>query len=102
MNDHSPTETITLAAIGDLHVTEASEHRYRDLFAEICETADVLALCGDLTNFGKTREAEILAEDLRACNIPVVAVLGNHDYEAGEVGEVVRILQSAGVTMLGR
>ncbi|MDT9599589.1 metallophosphoesterase family protein [Sphingosinicella rhizophila] len=95
------TDTIILAAIGDLHVTEESEHRYRDMFAEISEQADVLALCGDLTNFGKTREAEILAEDLRACEIPIVAVLGNHDYECGQPDEVAHILQDAGVTMLG-
>src|SRR5687768_17823102 len=72
---------LKLAAMGDLHVTEASEHRYRDIFAEISEVADVLVLCGDLTNFGKTREAEILAEDLRACTIPSVGVLGNHRSE---------------------
>src|SRR5688572_20788421 len=88
------SDPLTLAAIGDLHVTEASEHRYRDLFAEISETADVLALCGDLTNFGKTREAEILAEDLRACTIPCVGVLGNHDYECGQPEEVAKILHS--------
>ena len=92
---------ITLAAVGDLHVTEASEHRFRDLFAEISEKADVLALCGDLTNFGKTREAEILAEDLNACTIPTVGVLGNHDYECGQPGEVARILHGAGMTVLG-
>jgi Icc-related predicted phosphoesterase len=94
------SDTITLAAIGDLHVTEASEHRYRDMFVEISGAADVLALCGDLTNFGKTREAEILAEDLRHCTIPSVAVLGNHDYECGQPEEVARILHAAGVTIL--
>jgi len=94
-------ERIRLAAIGDLHVTEDSEHRYRDLFAEISEAADVLALCGDLTNFGKVREAEILAEDLRTCTIPVVGVLGNHDYECGQPDEVARILHGAGMTVLG-
>jgi len=96
----SAIETLKLAAIGDLHVTEASEHRYRDMFEEISEVADVLALCGDLTNFGKTREAEILAEDLRHCTIPTVGVLGNHDYECGQPEEVARILHSAGVTVL--
>ena len=101
MSDPSITESMTLAAIGDLHVSETCHNRYRALFEEISEVADVLALAGDLTNFGKPGEAEILAEDLRACTIPVVAVLGNHDYEAGHVDEVVRILQSAGVTMLG-
>ena len=95
------TETITLAAIGDLHVTEQSQNRYRELFVESSEKADVLALCGDLTNFGKLTEAEILAEDLRHCSIPMVGVLGNHDYECGVPGEVARILEQAGVTMLG-
>jgi len=99
MNESS--DTITVAAIGDLHVTETSEHRYRELFAEISEAADVLALCGDLTNFGKIREAEILAEDLRECTIPIVGVLGNHDYECGHQEEVARILHGAGMTMLG-
>ncbi len=94
------TDTITLAAIGDLHVSETSEHRFRDMFAEISEKADVLALCGDLTNFGKTREAEMLAEDLIGCTIPVVGVLGNHDYECGQPEEVARILHQAGVTLL--
>jgi Icc-related predicted phosphoesterase len=103
MNDPSTEPangTITLAAIGDLHVSEGSERRYRDLFAEISEKADVLALAGDLTNFGKSSEAEMLAEDLRHCTIPTVAVLGNHDYECGQPEEVARILHSAGVTIL--
>jgi Icc-related predicted phosphoesterase len=95
------TEPITLAAIGDLHVTEASGHLYRDMFAEISEKADVLALCGDLTNFGRISEAEILAEDLAACTIPIVAVLGNHDHECGNAEEVAHILQQAGAKMLG-
>ena len=95
------TETLTVAAVGDLHVTETCHGRYRAMFEEISQAADVLVLAGDLTNFGKASEAEILAEDLRACTIPVVAVLGNHDYEAGEAEEVVRILQAAGAIMLG-
>ena len=94
------TDTITLAAIGDLHVSDNSDKRYRDLFEEISERADVLALCGDLTNFGKSGEAELLAEDLRHCTIPTVAVLGNHDYECGQPEEVARIIHSAGVTIL--
>jgi Icc-related predicted phosphoesterase len=60
----------------------------------------VLVLAGDLTNFGKVTEAEILAEDLRHCTIPSVAVLGNHDVEVGETAELIRIIEGAGVTML--
>jgi Icc-related predicted phosphoesterase len=99
MNDH-PADRLIVAAVGDLHVTESADQRFHELFAGISDAADVLALCGDLTNFGKTHEAELLAEDLRGCTIPTVAVLGNHDYECGQPEEVARILHQAGVTML--
>lgn len=91
---------LRVAAIGDLHVMEDSVAPYRELFAEISTSADVLVLCGDLTNFGKTREAEILADDIRSCTIPVVGVLGNHDYECGQPEKVCSILHDAGMTVL--
>jgi Icc-related predicted phosphoesterase len=91
---------ITVAAIGDLHVTENGARRYRELFAEISDAADVLVLAGDLTDFGKPGEAELLAEDLRACTVPAVGVLGNHDYECGCPDKVTEILTQAGVTIL--
>jgi len=91
---------LRVAAIGDLHVMEDSVAPYRELFAEISSAADVLVLCGDLTNFGKTREAEILAEDIGSCTIPVVGVLGNHDYECGQPEKVCSILHDAGMTVL--
>src|SRR5689334_6271137 len=94
------TDTMTVAAIGDLHVTEDSVAPYRDLFAEISREAELLLLCGDLTNFGKTSEAEILAEDIRTCTIPVLGVLGNHDYECGQPENVAKILHEAGMTVL--
>lgn len=91
---------LRVAAVGDLHVGEDHTHSYRELFARISAEADVLALCGDLTNFGKTREAENLAEDLMACTIPAVGVLGNHDFECGQPDEVARILHQAGLQIL--
>ena len=91
---------LRVAAIGDLHVMEDSVAPYRELFTEIGNSADVLVLCGDLTNFGKTKEAEILAEDIRACAIPVLGVLGNHDYECGQPEKVCSILHEAGMTVL--
>lgn len=96
----SKSETVTVAAIGDLHVTEDAVAPYRELFVEISNAADILLLCGDLTNFGKTSEAEILAEDLRSCEIPVLGVLGNHDYECGQPETVAKILHQAGMTIL--
>src|SRR5918911_2206013 len=92
--------TLKVAALGDLHVKEDQAAPYRDLLSEISKAADVLVLTGDLTDLGKPKEAEILAEDLRACSIPVVAVLGNHDYECGCVEEVSKIIRSAGVRLL--
>ena len=89
-----------IAAIGDLHVMEDSVAPYRSIFEEVSAQADVLVLCGDLTNFGKTSEAEILAEDIATCSIPVLGVLGNHDYECGQPDEVARILHEAGMTVL--
>jgi len=100
MSGRASTDSIIVAAIGDLHVSEHRETAYDAMFAEISEAADVVALCGDLTNFGKVKEAEILAEDLRALTIPAVAVLGNHDVEAGQTQEVLEIFEQAGLTML--
>jgi Icc-related predicted phosphoesterase len=94
------SELLTFAAIGDLHVREDRTSLYRELFAEISTKAEVLVLCGDLTDVGKPREAEVLAEDLRACSIPVVGVLGNHDYESDQVEEVEKILKAAGMHLL--
>src|SRR3954469_13930831 len=101
MNATTTIEALTVAAIGDLHVTETCESRYRDLFEEMSDAADVIVLCGDLTNFGKASEAEVLAEDVRVASVPVLAVLGNHDFECGCPDEVEKILGEAGVRMLG-
>src|SRR5690606_13112796 len=97
----APAEKVRIAAFGDLHMKEDKAGYYRELFPELHDAADILCLCGDLTDFGKTVEAENLAEDLRVLKIPVVAVLGNHDYECGQPEEVTRILRQAGVCMLG-
>src|SRR5690606_20679613 len=91
---------LRVAAVGDLHVGETSHRAYRDLFDRVHEDADVLCLCGDLVNFGKTVEVENLLEDLRACRIPMVGVLGNHEHECGQPQEVTRMLTDAGVKML--
>lgn len=89
-----------IAAIGDLHVTEDSVAPYARVFEEASAEADVLVLCGDLTNFGKITEADILAEDIAKATVPVLGVLGNHDYECGNHEEVARILHQAGMVVL--
>ena len=89
-----------IAAIGDIHCSKVSAGRLRPLFEEVGRRADVLLLCGDLTQKGLPEEAQLLVRDLKAATVPILAVLGNHDFEAGEVDAVVAILEEAGVTCL--
>jgi len=93
--------TIRLAAISDLHYGKGSQGAFQPLFADISEAADILLICGDLTDYGLPEEARLLAKDLNSSlKIPVVAVLGNHDYESGQHLEVCDLLTTAGVTIL--
>jgi Icc-related predicted phosphoesterase len=99
-SDGPTGERLRVAAIGDVHASPNAKGRWRDTLAEISSTADVLCLCGDLTNHGTVAEAESLAEDLRACSIPVLAVLGNHDHHCGEPEVIEKVLGDAGVKFL--
>ncbi|MBX3189990.1 MAG: metallophosphoesterase [Labilithrix sp.] len=89
-----------MAAVGDLHCAKESVGRLRPLFAHLEGRADVLLLCGDLTNHGLPEEASVLAKELSIANVPILAVLGNHDHESGHAVEVVQILSSEGVRVL--
>lgn len=89
-----------LAAAGDLHYTVGSRGALRRLFGDLHPRADVLLLCGDLTDNGQPEEAKVLADDLRHLGVPVVAVLGNHDFEAGEPERVTDALRGAGAHVL--
>jgi len=95
-----PKQVMKVAAMGDLHVREDNWVSYRDLFGEISREADVLVLAGDLTDLGKPKEAELLAQDIKSCSIPVIGVLGNHDYECGAHEEVAHILRDSGMRVL--
>jgi len=71
------------------------------LLRSVNEVADFLLLCGDLTDYGLPEEAHILVGELaEAVKIPIVAVLGNHDFESGQSVEVCRILTEAGIKVL--
>ena len=90
------------AAVGDIHCTKAAAGHLRGFFAAAAEAADALLLCGDLTDYGQPEEARVLADELAvASSVPIVAVLGNHDFESGKADEVRRILaEHAGVRVL--
>ena len=92
--------SVRVAAVGDLHCKRSSSGSFQTLFSRIAESADVLALCGDLTDRGLADEARILAKELQAVKIPKIAVLGNHDFESDAASEVIEILAGADVTVL--
>ena len=93
-------DRVRVAAVADLHFSRTAVGTLQPLFAEIGRSADVLALAGDLTDYGLPEEAIGLTRELAGIKIPIVAVLGNHDYESGKQDEVARILRDAGVTVL--
>jgi Icc-related predicted phosphoesterase len=94
-------DSVRVAAIADLHCTRASQGALQPLFAQISDRVDVLLLCGDLTDHGLPEEARILAQELTpVARVPMLGVLGNHDYESGKPDEVRQILTEAGLHLL--
>jgi Icc-related predicted phosphoesterase len=91
-----------IAAAGDLHCTRDSQGQLSAFFAEASHAAEVIVLCGDLTDRGLPEEADVLATELRSASVPVLAVLGNHDHESGRASEVADRLEAAGAKMLER
>ena len=97
----SPGGRVRIAAVGDIHVSKTSQGAFQPLFSQISNSADVFLLCGDFTDYGLPEEARVLARELTASvKIPVIAVLGNHDYEGGRQDEIAQILRDAGVAVL--
>jgi Icc-related predicted phosphoesterase len=94
-------DTLRIAAIADIHVKKTSAGAMQPIFSQITERADVLLLCGDLTDYGTVEEAKILAKEISSSlRIPSIAVLGNHDFESNQEKELVQILTDAGVVVL--
>jgi Icc-related predicted phosphoesterase len=94
-------DVVRVAAVSDIHYSKDSHGVMQPLFAQITESADVLVIAGDLTDYGLPEEAKVLARDLTTTvQVPIVAVLGNHDYESGQEAELLKIMSDAGVKML--
>ena len=91
---------VRIAAVGDIHVGEDCRGRFRPHFSAVGDRADVLLLAGDLTNYGMPAQAQVLADELEDTPVPVVAVLGNHDYHCGHADVVRSTLERVGVIVL--
>lgn len=96
-----PSDVVRIAAMSDVHYSRTSGGALHAVFQQVTESADVLVLCGDMTDYGLAEEAKLLTKDLTsALKIPAVGVLGNHDFEAGQEEEIAKILTDAGVRLL--
>jgi Icc-related predicted phosphoesterase len=91
---------IRIAAVGDVHVGTDSAGTLRPHFERVPRDADILLLAGDLTTCGEPHEAEILVQELAGLGVPVLAVLGNHDYHLERAGEVRNVLEQGGLQVL--
>ena len=91
---------IRVAAVGDVHVGVDSAGRLAPRLAGLADRADLLLLAGDLTHRGRPEEAAVLAGELDGVGVPVVAVLGNHDYHTDQQDAVTEVLEDAGIRVL--
>lgn len=91
---------VHLAASGDLHAGTDSIGRIRPGFLGVAQVADLLVLAGDLTQHGDPAEGRLLANELSELGLPIVAVLGNHDYHHGSEQAIRGALEAAGVSVL--
>ena len=91
---------IRVAAVGDVHLGEDIRGRLRPALEELPGVADVLLLAGDLTRHGTVEEAECVAAEFRELGVPVIAVLGNHDYHSDQQDKITELLTGAGLTVL--
>jgi len=94
-------DVVRIAAMADIHVKKTSQGAFQSIFARATDEADVLLICGDLTDYGAVEEAKILAKEVTSSlRIPALGVLGNHDVEMGHEDEIVHILTDAGIVIL--
>ena len=91
---------IRIAAVGDVHLAPDVRGRMRQHLDGIGEHADVLLLAGDLTQHGTVFEAEVVADEFADLGVPVVAVLGNHDYQSDRPDEIAALLRASVMSVL--
>lgn len=96
----APTTTPRLAVLADLHFGRSAVGTVQPLLTQAAESADIIAICGDLTDLGLPEEAQLLVREFPALKAPIVAVLGNHDYHSGKEEEIKQVFTGVGVYVL--
>jgi len=95
---------IRIAAAGDIHLGRpADEEHWTAAFGALRERVDVVLLAGDLTTHGEPEQAAMVARAVQALDgVPVLAVLGNHDWHSNRRDEVAAALAEGGIDVLER
>jgi Icc-related predicted phosphoesterase len=89
-----------LAAVADIHCERGHRGLWAPLLEPVNRQADALLLAGDLTLTGDLGELAVLLEELKRVSVPIVAVLGNHDYDGGRARVFAERLRRAGIACL--
>jgi Icc-related predicted phosphoesterase len=99
-SENGAGRTVRIAAVADLHFDDPRKGELRDIFAAMERSADILVLAGDMTTHGRPEQMVAFVNELAGVEVPIVAVLGNHDYETDDAPECRRILTDRGVHVL--
>nr|WP_031470536.1 metallophosphoesterase [Sciscionella sp. SE31] len=91
---------VRVAAVGDPHLGADNGDLYREHWEQLGGQADMLLVAGDLTKTGTVAEGQFAAAVFGQLPVPVVAVLGNHDYHSGRCARIIALLRECGVTVL--
>jgi Icc-related predicted phosphoesterase len=91
---------LRIAAAGDLHCREDRREEVARSMETIAQCADIVLLCGDLTTHGEPEQGAVLSDACAALDLPILAVLGNHDWHANRRDELVAVLEAGGIQVL--
>ena len=85
-----------------MHCSEGRRDEIHRSIAALNGVADLVLLAGDLTTHGEPEQGAVLADACAALDVPVFAVLGNHDWHVNRRNELVAVLEAAGIHVLDR
>jgi uncharacterized protein len=92
--------TVRVAAAGDVHCDEQNRDAVVAAFRSVADEVNLILLAGDLTTHGEPEQAQVLADAVSGVEVPVIAVLGNHDLHVGRRAELLEVLSDAGIVLL--
>jgi Icc-related predicted phosphoesterase len=94
---------IRIAATGDIHLgRKGDQERWTEAFAGLRGRVDLVLLAGDLTTHGEPEQGRMVAAAVQGLDVPILTVLGNHDWHVNRRDELVAVLEEGGIDVLER